>query len=136
MISRASGSGILISAGLILLVVAMFMAPMNDRTPVVVAGFTSTPGESPVDTEEPPTEEPTKKPTKKPQAQQAATAVPPTATPTATPTTTPTPTPTPTVFVPVPVTGGGGGLSLPFGTWQAGVGLILLALGLAWRRRE
>ena len=49
----------------------------------------------------------------------------------------PTPTvPVPEVFIPAPSTGGLAGLDLPIILWEAGLGLLLIGLGLIWRRRR
>ena len=49
----------------------------------------------------------------------------------------PTPTPPVTeVFIPAPSTGGLAPLDVPIVLWEAGLGLVLIGLGLIWRRRR
>ncbi|MGD9029415.1 MAG: hypothetical protein PVG25_06350 [Anaerolineae bacterium] len=148
--TRLSGSHVMITAGLVLLLTALFIGLASVGPAAAQTGVTPT-GESPVETpteeptltpteeptltptEEPtltPTEEPTEEPTKKPKP--PATQPP---QPQPQPTVPPAPTPVRRVFRPIPSTGGGW-LSLPIGTVLAGLGAILIGLGLAWRRRR
>lgn len=129
--TRPSKSGVIVFIGLILLLMAFFAESAAVGPAAVLAGVTPT-RESPVDTPVPPTATPIP-PTNTP--------VPPTATfvcPTRTPWTprwpTPTPVPMRRVFIPIPATGGRPVLGVPLLFWQAGLGLILIGLGLAWRR--
>jgi hypothetical protein len=123
----------MISTGLVLLLTALLIWSSGVEPVAVVAGFTPTVAtntpEPPTNTPVPPTNtpKPTKKPTKKPQPGPTDTPMPAAATPTATAEA--------ASFRPVPRTGGGGWLSLSIGTWLGGLGLILIGLGLAWRRR-
>jgi hypothetical protein len=45
-----------------------------------------------------------------------------------------TPVPIAEIFVPAPTTGGRPVLGVPTILWEAGLGLVLIGLGLAWRR--
>jgi outer membrane biosynthesis protein TonB len=142
---RVVESRVMIWAGSVILLTAILMGSFHVGPAAVLAGVTPT-VESPVDTptvESPvdtPTPEPadtpvpptnTPKPTKKPTKKQPQPTQPPVYV-------TPTPAPTPVVkvFRPAPRTGGGGVLGLSLGNWMAGLGLILIGLGLAWRRRR
>ena len=49
---------------------------------------------------------------------------------------TPTPVPVTEVFIPAPATGGLAPLDVPIVLWEAGLGLLLIGLGLIWRRRQ
>jgi hypothetical protein len=48
----------------------------------------------------------------------------------------PTPVPAVEVFKPAPATGVADSVGLPLALWQGGLGLVLIGLGLAWRRRR
>jgi hypothetical protein len=125
MFSRAPESRVIVFTGLILLLVTTVSLFAGVRSSAVLAGVTPT-QESPVDTPTsvPPTDTPVY-PTRPPW---------PTKTPRWPQYPTPTPVPIVEVFVPAPTTGGRPVLGVPIILWEAGLGLVLVGVGLAWRR--
>ena len=108
MLKRLGAWQVMVSAGLILLLVAVAQlgwTTLNQHP----ARHTALAQESPVMTPTPPSS--------------------PLPYPTATP-------PVPEVFIPAPSTGGLVGLDVPIILWEAGLGLLLIGLGLIWRRRR
>lgn len=142
MLSRVSRSRVMISSGLILLLAVVLIGSAKIGPAPALAGVTPT-EESPVDTPTPvpPTDTPLP-PTDTP-IPPTNTPVRPTYTP-AWPTRTPwvptypTPTPVPIteVFIPAPTAGGRPALQVPIILWEAGLGFVLIGLGLAWWRRR
>ena len=108
MLKRLGARQVMVSAGLILLLVAVAQlgwTTLNQHP----ARYTALAQESPVMTPTPPSS----------------------------PLPYPTPTPpVPEVFIPAPSTGGLVGLDVPIILWEAGLGLLLIGLGLIWRRRR
>lgn len=136
MFSTVPESRIIVSTGLVLLLVSLAILFADVGPSAVRAGVTPT-QESPVDTATPfpPTDTPVSPtdtpvwPTRPPW---------PTGTPWPqypTPVyVQPTPVPITEIFVPAPTTGGRPLLGVPTILWEAGLGLVLIGLGLAWRR--
>ena len=115
MLKRLGARQVMVSAGVILLLVAVAQlgwTTLNQHP----ARHTALAQESPVVTPTPP-DSPLPWPTVTP------------------PYPTPTP-PVPEVFIPAPSTGGLVGLDVPIILWEAGLGLVLIGLGLIWRRRR
>jgi hypothetical protein len=155
MFSRAPDSRVIISAGLFLLLTALAILFADVEPSSVLAGVTPT-QESPVETDTPvpPTDTPVRPtdtpmpPTDTPVSPTDTPVWPPTRTPwwptrtpgwpqypTATPVyVQPTPVPITEIFMPAPSTGGRPLLGVPTILWEAGLGLVLIGLGLAWRR--
>ena len=108
MLKRLGARQVMVSAGVILLLVAVAQlgwTTLNQHP----ARYTALAQESPVMTPTPPSS----------------------------PLPYPTPTPpVPEVFIPAPSTGGWAGLDVPIVLWEAGLGLVLIGLGLIWRRRR
>lgn len=128
MFSRMSESSVLLFAGMVVLLTATLIGLAGFSPTAVMAGVTPT-QESPVDTPTPvpPTDTPIP-PTEPP--------VQPTRTPWSPQYPTPTPVPITEIFIPAPSTGGQPALGMPIVLWEAGLGLVLIGLGLAWRRNR
>ena len=134
MFSRAPELRVVISAGLFLLLTAMVILFADGGSSAVLAGVTPT-QESPLETDTPvpPTDTPVP-PTDTPVFPTDTPVWPPTSTPWWPQDPTATPVPITEVFVLVPPTGGRPLLGVPIILWEAGLGLVLIGLGLAWRR--
>ena len=116
MLRRLSAWQVMVSAGLILLLAALAQAgwAAPDQDPARHAVLAQ---ESPVVTPTPP-DSPLPWPTVTP------------------PYPTRTPVPVTEIFIPAPSTGGLPLLDVPIVLWEAGLGLVLIGLGLIWRRRR
>ncbi|MBS3785063.1 MAG: hypothetical protein KGY78_11535 [Anaerolineae bacterium] len=144
MLSRISAARVMITVGMILLLMAIFVGLASVGPSAVRAGVTPTvpsPVETPTivqptDTPVDPTDTPVD-PTDTP-VDPTDTPVDPTDTPVY-PTPTPVyvpPTPVPGVFKPAPPTGVAHSVGLPLAMSLGGLGLVLIGLGLVWRRRR